>query len=220
MATLPVVDGLTLPAELRALLKPGEAMRDHEGKTHLLPRYFYRVADWTLAKATKLTPYFTLAELMTVDCREADPLLRTFPHYVPCAISVLARYLAEFRYRAGAPVSVSVNGGYRSPSHAFSTAASPHLWGAAANIYRVGDALLDSQKLIEKYAALAQEIGQEIFTKPYGSGPGQADDHLHFDIGYVHWIPRDQHEVHEIPFGSQVPAPSLIVANALSAAAD
>lgn len=219
MASLPIVDALTLPSELRTLLKPGEPMRDHEGKVHLLPRYFYRVADWNLAKSTKLTPYFTLAELMTVDCREAGPLLRTFPHYVPCAVSVLARYLADFRQRSGAAVSVSVNGGYRSPSHAFSTAASPHLWGTAANIYRVGDALLDSQKLIEKYAAIAHEIGQEVFTKPYGPGPGQTDDHLHLDIGYVHWVPRDSEELAEIASpASDPPLPdSMIVANVLGA---
>jgi hypothetical protein len=222
MDPLPVVDGLTLPAEVRALLRPGEPMADYEGRIHILPRYFYRVADWNLAKATKLTPYFTLAELMTVDCREADPLLRVFPHYVPCAISLLARYLAEFRSRAGAAVSVSVNGGYRSPSHAYSTAASPHLWGTAANIYRVGDSLLDSQKLIEKYSAVAHEIGQEVFTKPYGTAPGHADDHLHFDIGYVHWVPREMAEVTEPaePAVEIAAAPSLIVANALSAAGE
>src|SRR5688572_30200016 len=124
MEPLPVVDALTLPAEIRNLLRPGATIRDYEGRARVLPRYFYRVDDWNLAKATKLSPYFTLAELMTVDCREADGLLRTFPHYVPCAVSILARYLAEFRARVGAPVSVSVNGGYRSPSHAFSTAAS------------------------------------------------------------------------------------------------
>jgi hypothetical protein len=222
MASLPVVDALTLPPEIRDLLKPGEPMRDHEGKVHLLPRYFYRVADWNLAKTTKLTPYFTLAELMIVDCREADTLLRSFPHYVPCAVSVLARYLADFRQRVGAPVSVSVNGGYRSPSHAFSTAASPHLWGTAANIYRVGDALLDSQKVIEKYAAIAQEIGQEVFTKPYGSAPGQTDDHLHLDIGYVQWVPRDSQELMESSPAMSGPAapPSIIVANGLTAAGE
>jgi hypothetical protein len=219
-AVLPVIDGLALPSAVRSLLRPGETMRDYAGNTRVLPRYFYEVADWNLAKATKLTPCFTLAELMTVDCREADRLLGTFPHYVPCAVSVLARYLTEFRQRVGAPVSVSVNGGYRSPSHAFSVAASPHLWGAAANIYRVGDTLLDSQKMIEKYAAIAAELGQEIFTKPYGSAPGQADDHLHFDIGYVHWIPRDVSEVTEDtrPAGETLPPPSLIVVDTLTTA--
>jgi hypothetical protein len=210
---LPVVDGLSLSEDLRALLRPGEPMPDHEGRTHLLPRYFYEVADWNLAKTTKLTHYFTLAELMTVDCREADRLLSTFPHYVPCAISILARYLTEFRHRAGAPVSVSVNGGYRSPSHAFSTAASPHLWGTAVNIYRIGDTLLDSQKSIEKYAAIAAELGQELFTKPYGTAPGHADDHLHLDIGYVHWIPRDAREVESpVPGVAAPPMSNLIVA--------
>jgi hypothetical protein len=219
MDPLPVVDALTLPAEIRDLLRPGEPMRDYEGRAHILPRYFYRVADWNLAKATKLTPYFTLAELMTVDCREADALLRTFPHYVPCAISVLARYLGEFRARAGAAVSVSVNGGYRSPGHVFSTAASLHMWGTAANIYRIGDSLIDSQKLIEKYAALAQEIGQEVFTKPYGTAPGQVDDHLHFDIGYIHWVPRDVEEVAKWPGRGEPLSPAgLIMANGLTVA--
>lgn len=194
MPALPVIDGFTLSTELRAQLRPGELMRDHAGRAHLLPRFFYQVADWHLAKATKLTPHFTLAELMAVDCREADLLLRNFPHYVPCAVSLLARYLDEFRQRVGAPVSVAVNGGYRSPGHAFSTAASPHLWAAAANIYRVGDVLLDDQKTIQKYAAIAQEIGQEVHVKPFGLDPGETDDHLHFDIGYVHWVPHDARE--------------------------
>lgn len=188
---LPVVDALTLSTELRNLLRPGEVIRDYDQRERILPRYFYRVANWDLAKTIRLTPYFTLAELMAVDCREARPLLRTFPHYVPCAVSILARYLTEFRQRVNAPVSVSVNGGYRSPSHAFSKAASPHLWGAGANIYRIGNTLLDSQKLIEKYAAIAQELGQEVFTKPYGAGVGETDDHLHFDLGYLHWTPRE-----------------------------
>jgi hypothetical protein len=188
---LPVVDGLTLSEGLRALLRPGELMQDFAGVSHRLPRFFYRVANWDLAKATRLTPYFALSELMAVDCREADLLLRSFPHYVPCAVSILARYLDEFRQRVGAPVSVSVNGGYRSPGHRFSKAATPHLWGTAANIYRVGDTFLDSQRVIEKYAAIAHDVGQEVFVKPYGSEPGATDDHLHIDLGYVRWKPRD-----------------------------
>ena len=193
---LPVVDGLTLSPRLRALLRPGEPMQDYAGRTHFLPRFFYQVENWDLAKATKLAPNFSLAELMAVDCREADGLLRTFPHYVPCAVSILARYLDQFRQRVGAPVSIAVNGGYRSPSHGFSSAASPHLWGTAANIYRVGDTLLDSQRAIERYAAVAQDLGQEVFAKPYGIQPGETDDHLHVDIGYVHLAPRHLHETH------------------------
>jgi hypothetical protein len=188
---LPVIDGLTLSTELRALLRPDELFEDFSGVSHTLPRFFYRVANWDLAKATRLTPYFTLAELMAVDWREADLLLRNFPHYVPCTISVLARYLDGFRQRVGAPVSVSVNGGYRSPGHGFTKAATPHLWGTAANIYRIGDTYLDSPRTIEKYAAIAQDLGQEVYSKPYGSGPGATDDHLHLDLGYIRWKPRD-----------------------------
>ena len=96
--TLEVVDGLSLPEEYRKLLRPDEAIADAQTRTLRLPRFFYRVASWEQAREMKLTPHFTLAELMAVDCREAPLLLRTFPHYVPCAVSVLARYLEEFRH--------------------------------------------------------------------------------------------------------------------------
>lgn len=188
---LKVVDGLALPPERRALLRPGEAMRDHAGRTHFLPRFFYEIESWAQAKATQLAPRFTLAELMSVDCCEADLLLNTFPHHVPCAVSVLARYLQAFRERVDAPVFIATNGGYRSPAHARSRHASPHLWAAAANIYRVGDTWLDEEKPIEKYARIAESIAPEIRAKPFGHGPDEADDHLHLDIGYVTFVPRD-----------------------------
>lgn len=176
---LPIVDGRELPKELRALLRPGES----ENGATPLPRYFYEVSSWETARQTKLTVHFTLAELMSVDCREAPKLLYDFPHYVPCAVSVLARYLEEFRSRVEAPVFVAVNGGYRSPAHRFSQRPSPHLWGAAANIYRIGDTFLETEKAIEKYAKIAESIGQEVYLKPYGHKPGETDDHLHLDLG-------------------------------------
>ena len=188
---LPIIDGLTLPEEHRALIRPGELLADHAGRLHRLPRFFYRLDSWEQAKTTKLTVHFTLAELMAVDCREADLLFRTFPHYVPCAISVLARYLQEFRTRVDAPVSVSVNGGYRSPAHALSQVGSPHLWGTAADIFRIGTHYLDSQKTLERYARIAESIGQEVFVKPFGPGPGETDDHLHLDLGFLTVSPRD-----------------------------
>src|SRR4051794_37672152 len=104
-----VIDATTLSPEHRALLRPGEPCCERR-----LPRYFYRVDSWEQARAAKLTAHFTLAELMSVDCREAPLLLREFPHYVPCAVSILARYLEVLRERVEAPVFVSVNGGYRS----------------------------------------------------------------------------------------------------------
>ena len=161
------------------------------GRVHRLPRYFYEIGSWKEAQETKLTLHFSLAELITVDSREADLLLREFPHYVPCAIAILARYLESFRQRVEAPVFVSVNGGYRSPAHRLVTGGrSPHYWAAAADIYRVGDTYLDTQSAIEKYAKVAEGIGEEVYVKPYGHDAGQTDDHLHLDLGFVTLVPR------------------------------
>jgi len=107
------IDGLKLPAEHRALLRPGESESDSHENVHHLPRFFYEVASWQEAHEVRLAPHFKLAELMTVDCREAEPLLREFPHYVPCAIILLARFLEDFRREVDAPIFVSANGGYR-----------------------------------------------------------------------------------------------------------
>src|SRR4030095_4059735 len=112
----PIV-GLTLSAKYRALLRPGEAESDSAGNVHRLPRFFYEIGSWQDAHAIRLTPHFTLAELMLVDCREAEPLLRHFPHYVPCAVILLAAFLEDFRREVGAPVFISANGGYSAPAH-------------------------------------------------------------------------------------------------------
>lgn len=175
-----IVDATRLEEEHRRLLRPGDLL---EGRA--LPRYFHQVDSWEEAKSTDLAKNFTLAELLTVDCREAPLLLRHFPHYFPCALLVFARYLQEFRNRVNAPVFIAANGGYRSPAHAENSHASPHAWGTAVNIYRIGDTFLDSSKSIERYARIAESIGPEVKTKPYGPRPGETTDHLHFDIGYV-----------------------------------
>ena len=187
---LPIVDATELPPEYRTLLRPGETLIDAQGRSHELPRYYYELASWEQAKTTKLTVHFSFAELMGVDCREADLLLRKFPHYVPCAVSVLARYLEEFRSRVEAPIHVSINGGYRSPAHRFADVVSPHLWAGAADIYRIGEQYLDNQKAVERYTHIAETIGQEVYLAPWGHGPGATDDHLHFDLGYLHVVPR------------------------------
>lgn len=181
---LVVVDATTLPPAHRELLRPGEPYRESRW-----PRYFYRVDSWQQARATKLTPHFALSELMSVDCREAPLLLHGFPHYVPCAVAILARYLQVFRERVEAPVFVAVNGGYRSPAHGFSKKPDAHCWATAADIYRVGDCWLDDEKSIERYARIAEGIGQEVFVSPYGHGEGETDDHLHVDLGEVLWAP-------------------------------
>jgi hypothetical protein len=185
-----IVDGLSLSAEHRALLRPGEMVEVADGEFHPLPRYFYEVDSWEHAKQTLLTPHFTVSELITVDCREADLLLHSFPHYVPCAVSVLARYLEELRKQAEAPIYIAVNGGYRSPAHRLSGRPNPHLWATAVNIYRIGDTWLDCQKNIERYLRIGESMGQEIYVRPYGYAPGETDDHLHLDLGYLLCVPR------------------------------
>ncbi|HET6407714.1 MAG TPA: D-Ala-D-Ala carboxypeptidase family metallohydrolase [Chthoniobacteraceae bacterium] len=190
-----VVDGLSLGPEHRRCLRPGEALTDSHGNTYPLPRFFYEVPTWAAAKELKLTPHFSLAELITVDCREASFLFRQSPLYVPCAVSVLARYLEEFRSRVDAPVYVSANGGYRSPSHQWDrmcpgAQASPHHWASAADIYRIGDTWLDSGKSIERHARIAASMGSEIFVRPFGAGQGHTDDHLHLDLGFLTLVPR------------------------------
>jgi hypothetical protein len=184
---LKAIDGLKLPSEHRALLRPGEPVASEDGTIHHLPRFFFSVASWTDAHQIKVAPHFKLAELMTVDLREADLLLGEFPHYVPCAVVVLARYLEDFRREADAFVFVSTNGGYRSPAHRCNGSKSPHQWATAADIYRVGDTYLNDEKSIARYASIAQSLSSQVFVKPYAQG----DDHLHFDLGFINVTPRD-----------------------------
>ncbi len=194
--TFRAIDGLDLAGEHRALLQPGEAKQDSHGKVHHLPRFFYEIASWNAARDIRLTPHFTIAELMMVDCREADVLLREFPHYVPCAIFLLARFLEDFRREVDGPVFVSANGGYRSPAHQIGKGKSIHSWATAADIYRIGDTLLYDAQSIERYGAIAVSLSPAVFVRPFGSGPGETDDHLHLDIGFVTLTPRERSEAH------------------------
>ncbi len=186
---LPVIDGLRLPEDVRALLRPDELVPDRAGRQHRLPRFFYEVRSWSQAKELFLTPHVRLSELLIVDSRETPRLLEEFPHYVPCAVSLLARVLEDLRARVGGPVFVAANGGYRSPAHRLSSAAGPHLWAAAADLYRVGDTWLSTQAAIEKYGALARELLPDVNVLPYGHQPGETDDHLHLDLGFLRVVP-------------------------------
>ena len=187
-AELQPVDGLNLSAEHRAALRPGEAIRDEQGAIHHLPRFFFQVPSWEEAHALRVATHFALSELITVDSREAPLLLRTFPHHVPCAILALARYLEDFRREVEAPVFVSANGGYRSPTHrANKGAPSLHSWGTAADIYRVGDTYLDDEKSITRYGEIAAALGAEVRVRAYREG----DDHLQVDLGYLTVVPRE-----------------------------
>jgi len=191
---LPVVHADGLPAPVRQVLRPGEPLRDRYGADRMLPSSFLRVDSWSAALETQLTPHFKLAELMAVDVREA-PVARVFPRYIPCAIVLLASALELFRLEVGIYVHVAANGGYRSPGHSLSRHASRHCWGTAANIYRIGDRYLDNREEIEKYAAIARRAIPGVWVRPFGENEGEADDHLHIDIGYTVFDPVNEQDV-------------------------
>jgi hypothetical protein len=191
-ATFPlrVVDGRRLEKRVRDALDPGGVLSDASGRARQLPRYFYEIPTWEDAVRTQLAPNFHLWELVQSDVREASPL-RAFPRYVPCAVTLLAFALERFRDHVGTTVHVAANGGYRSPRHALTRGASPHCWATAANVYRIGDTYLDNADVIERYAAIARDVLPGVWIRPFGGGPGEVDDHLHIDVGYVVSTPRD-----------------------------
>ena len=193
IAHLPVIDALDLPEPHRLLLRPGELMQTRDGTLHRLPRFFYAIESAAAAVHTQLTPHFALWEFIEVDLRE-PALLRAYPRYVPCSITMLAMALELFRSEVGAPVRISANGGYRSPGHAHSSSGSPHCWGTAANIYSIGAEYLDTADRIARFADIAARSVSACWTRPYGSGPDEADDHLHLDIGYVTVVPHHMNE--------------------------
>jgi len=187
---LRIVDGRRLEKSYRDALTPGDVVCDMAGAARQLPRYFYEVPSWDVAQRVQLTSNFSLWEFITTDVREAEPL-RFFPRYVPCAITLLAAALERLRQATGTYVHIAANGGYRSPGHVISCNATPHCWGTAANIYRVGDTWLDTRESIERYGAIAREAIPGAWVRPFGTTPGCTDDHLHVDIGYVLSVPRE-----------------------------
>jgi hypothetical protein len=189
---LRVVDGLQLSTAIRAALRPGEEVRDSSGRTVHLPRYFYQIESWEEALETRISEHFGAFEFLDVDLREAEPL-RGFPRYLPCAVVAFAAALDRFRDAVGAPVRIAANGGYRSPSHRLSVPTSPHLWAAAADIYRVGNTVLDDLDRIERYARTARKAIAGVWVRPVGDRPGTSFDHLHVDLGYLTLVPRPEH---------------------------
>ena len=190
---LPIVDACELDARQRQLLRPGELMRTRSGEVHRLPRFFYEVPSTAHAVNTQLTPHFGLWEFMEVDLHEPEPL-RTYPRYIPCAVAALAAALEVLRVSIGAPIRIAANGGYRSPAHKASASGSPHCWGTAANIYRIGGEYLDSEERIGRYSDAASRLLAGCWTRPYGHTVGCADDHLHIELGYGTLVPRQSSE--------------------------
>jgi hypothetical protein len=193
LLALPIVDATRLDDVRRIAFRPDQLFSDGQGCNHRLPRYFYEVDSWRTALDTRVAEHFTLSELMTVDVREAAEV-RKFPRYVPLAVTLFAAQLELLRQALGTYVYISANGGYRSPTHRLSDHASPHCWGTAANIYRVGDTYLDDQDKIERVAKVAARVLPAVWIRPYGHERGFADDHLHLDIGYVRLTPRGHDE--------------------------
>ncbi|HEY7511615.1 MAG TPA: hypothetical protein VIG50_15250 [Vicinamibacteria bacterium] len=189
-AGLKVVDGFDLDPEVRQLLKPAQLLEDKHGRRHRLPRYFYEVPTHEAAVEIRLTAHFGLNEFLLVDLKEAARL-RQYPRYIPCAVRVLAFYLERLRETVGAHVHVAVNGGYRSPSHKLAVGASPHMWATAADLYKIGATVLRERASIETYNRVAEEISDDLWVMPYGHDLGQADDHIHLDLGYLSVVPRE-----------------------------
>jgi hypothetical protein len=196
VAHLPLVDGFDLPEAHRQLLRPGELMPARNGDYHRLPRFFYTVESSAVAVNTQLTPHFSLWEFIEVDLHE-PALLRSYPRYVPCAVTMLAMALEVFRTEVGVPVRIAANGGYRSPAHAGSASGSPHCWATAANIYSIGSDYVDSAERINRYSEIAARTLAGCWTRPYGSNAGEADDHLHVDLGFLTLVPRPATEAGE-----------------------
>jgi hypothetical protein len=186
---LPVVDACGLPPTIRNALRPGHLLADERRRLRRLPRFFYEVDAWQTALELPVAPHFMLWEFLGVDVREKAEA-RTFPRYVPCAVTVLAAHLEVVRVAVGTYVHIAANGGYRTPAHALTRNASTHCWGTAANVYRIGDDFLDTREHIEKYAAVVRGLLPGVWIRPYGHRSGEADDHLHIDIGHLVAVPR------------------------------
>lgn len=187
---LRVVDVDTLAEEHRRLLAPDQAIVGANGLVVRRPRYFYEIPSWEAAMQVELSPHFGLWEFIDVDVREA-PLLRTFPRYIPCAVSMLAVHLELFRLAVGERVRIAANGGYRSPAHEGSYPESPHGWGTAVNIYRIGNDEMVDRATVERYIDIAHRVLPSAWCRPFGAERGQTIDHLHIDLGYLVANPRN-----------------------------
>lgn len=182
---LRLVDGRTFHAALRRAHRPGEVVRTVDGRERVLPTLFYEVPSWEAAVATPLTPQFSLYELVSVDVRE-DAAARAWPRYVPCAVVQLATALEVLRAVLGERVLVAANGGYRTPAHALDgDVLTAHAWATAADLYRVGDVWLEDEGSLARLRGVIAEALPGAWVAPFGTGPGETDDHLHLDLGFA-----------------------------------
>src|SRR5256714_13650247 len=166
-ASLPlrIVDGRRLEKKYGDAVRPGGTLCDADGQAHQLPRYFYEIPSWDVAQSLPLSEHFALWEFIHTDLHEAEPL-RTFPRYVPCAITLLALCLEQFRAAVRGYVHIAANGGYRSPGHGLTLHATPHAGATAVNIYRIGNTSPDSRQALEQYAELAYRSMPGVYVRP------------------------------------------------------
>lgn len=182
-----IVDGLELPPIYREALKPGESCSDQTGNSFTLPRFFFKIESYDMARSTMLSEHFHCSEFLLTDFREA-PILQEYPKYLPVATTMLASCLELFRKKVGTVVNISANGGYRSPSHQSNGPASPHCWGTAADIYKIGNTLLNNKITIEKYSSIIKKILPGVWIRPYGEESAFSFDQLHIDLGYFNTV--------------------------------
>jgi hypothetical protein len=190
---LKVVDAFDLDDELRGIFRPGDMVRDSRGNRHKLPRYFYEIPSEEEAREIRLTTHFYMHEFVGIDLKEHQRL-QQFPRYIPCAVRILAFYLQRLREAFGASIHIAVNGGYRSPSHQLSAAATPHMWGTAADVFRIGTNIVKDHEMIDKYGRIAVDLTDDFRVRPFGQENGEVVDHMHLDLGYVTVIPREVSE--------------------------
>ena len=189
---LKIIDGLLLEPDYKEILQPDEEIANTNGVIYRLPRFFYKVNSWEEASKVKLSAHFYLSEFLTTDFREVE-LLRSYPKYVPITICYTASILELFRHSAGRIVRIASNGGYRSPKHLLNNGLSPHSWGTAANIYKIGATYLDNKSEIEKYSDIAKKVLPGAWVRSYGTDPGTSFDQLHIDMGFTTVHPKIHH---------------------------
>ncbi|MEN8194361.1 MAG: hypothetical protein ABFS12_16185 [Bacteroidota bacterium] len=186
---LEIIDGLKLDIKYREILQPNESVTGSDGIEYTLPRFFYKIDSYETARQIKLSPHFYMSEFLRTDFKEEE-LLREYPKYIPISVTLIASALELFRKKVGTVVLIATNGGYRSPKHSLNNGISPHCWGTAANIYKIGSKHLDNQSTIEKYSEMMKDVLPGVWIRPYGTKPGTSFDQLHIDLGFTTVFPK------------------------------
>ena len=188
---LPIVDGLELDAPVRSLLMPGVPVRDSHARLRRLPRFFYAVESWNVALETQADAAFrdvgvhgrrsvragAAAPVSRATCRAPS---RRSPRISRCCASRSAR-------RFTSPPTADIDRrrtASRSPG-------SPHCWGTAANIYRIGDRVSRRARRDRKVRGARDRSAAGAARAAVRAGPGCVDDHVHLDLGYVTAVPAD-----------------------------